>query len=54
MASQELRQEWIEQTTGRRFARWGSAHLESELTLAARLAGFGIRPPLPVARAAKG
>ena len=54
MVSQALRQQWIERTTGRRFARWGSAHLDSELALAARLARFGIRPPLPVPRAAKG
>lgn len=40
------REDWIRGTTQRRYGRWGWPHVDDASTLGARLAAFGIRPPV--------
>lgn len=42
---EKQREDWIRGTTQRPFARWGMVHLNSAITLGARLAKFRIFPP---------
>lgn len=43
---EKQREDWIRGRTQRPFARWGWSHLRTPAALGARLADFGIRPPL--------
>jgi hypothetical protein len=45
LAAEKERQDWIHGTTHRTIARWGSSHIASASTLAARLRAFHLRPP---------
>ncbi|MFC4139693.1 MULTISPECIES: hypothetical protein [unclassified Microbacterium] len=45
LLEEKQREDWIRGRTGRRFARWGSPHIETVRVLAARLRAFGITPP---------
>lgn len=41
---EKQREDWIRGTTGRRLARWGTAHIATAAHLGARLRAFGIHP----------
>lgn len=45
LLDEKMREDWIRGTTQRPFARWGSAHIQSAVTLGERLAAFHIFPP---------
>lgn len=44
---EKAREDWIRGSTGRRMVRWGWEHLADLATFSARLAAFGVFPPLP-------
>ena len=45
LLGEKQREDWIRGTTNRRFARWGTPHINSALTLGQRLASFHLYPP---------
>ncbi len=45
MLEEKQREDWVRGRTHRRFARWGSSHIGTHLTLGRRLASFGITAP---------